>query len=56
METTNYRLLTVTGAVMQESALEPKDNGISTAELAPGMYLLELNNKQQQGVVRVMKQ
>ena len=55
METTSYRLLTVTGAVMQQGVLPPKNNGISTAELAPGMYLLELNNKQQQGVVRVRK-
>ncbi|MBL7717793.1 MAG: T9SS type A sorting domain-containing protein [Flavipsychrobacter sp.] len=55
METTNYRLLTVTGAVIQQGALEPANNGISTADLPPGMYLLELNNKQQQGVVRIMK-
>lgn len=56
VETTQYTLLTITGAVLQQGTIEPHNNGISTSELTPGMYLLELSNKQQKGVVRVMKQ
>jgi hypothetical protein len=55
MEATQYRLLSVTGTVMQQGRLELNNNGISTKDLAPGMYLLELSNTKQQGVVRVMK-
>ncbi|MBL7718988.1 MAG: T9SS type A sorting domain-containing protein [Flavipsychrobacter sp.] len=55
-ETTNYRLLSITGSVMQTGVLEQNNKGISTSHLTPGMYLLELNNTQQHGVVRVLKQ
>jgi PKD repeat protein len=55
IEATQYRLLSVTGTVMQQGRLEPNNNGISTKDLAPGMYLLELSNTKQQGVVRIVR-
>lgn len=56
VEATDYRLMNVTGVVLQQGVLQVNDNSISTKDLSPGLYLLELRNKQQHGVVRVMKQ
>ena len=53
---TSYRLLGITGVVIQSGILQPDNRGISTERLAPAIYLLELNSKEQRTVVRVMKQ
>ena len=53
---TSYRLLSITGVVVQVGILQPDSKGISTDRLAPAMYILELQNKEQWAAMRIMKQ
>ncbi|HMG67212.1 MAG TPA: T9SS type A sorting domain-containing protein, partial [Chitinophagaceae bacterium] len=55
-ENTGYRLLSITGASMQQGILQQGSNTIAMKNFASGIYILEMTNADgQQNTVRVFK-
>ncbi|MEI8278994.1 MAG: PKD-like domain-containing protein [Bacteroidota bacterium] len=56
-ETTSYRVLNLIGSVVEAGTLQTGSNRISTKDLASGVYMLELNNKNgEKSVTRIVKE
>jgi hypothetical protein len=56
-ENTQYRMLSVTGACLQQGMLVPGNNVLSIKNLVPGVYILELTDGEgQRNMVRVVKE
>jgi hypothetical protein len=55
-ESTRYRLLTVTGACLQQGTLEPGYTTLSTKNFVSGIYILELTDSNgQRNMTRIIK-
>jgi|ERR1035437_1318679 hypothetical protein len=57
MQSTNYRLLTITGIVVQQGVLQSGSNTIQMRNCATGLYILEMNGADgTRSIVKVVKQ
>lgn len=52
----DYRIVSLTGAVMMEGALQTGNNSLGVNRLAPGMYLLQLQSVASKTTYRFVKQ
>jgi len=56
-ETTQYRLLNVTGICIEQGILQPGNNTISMQKTTPGIYILEMTSENgERNIVRVVKE
>lgn len=53
---TNYRLISIVGASLQQGSLKSGSNIVSMATLPPGIYLLELADDNKRTITKILKQ